>query len=332
MKFQSSRSRRRSAFTLIELLVVIAIIAILIALLLPAVQQAREAARRTQCKNHLKQMGLGFHNYHDVYQYFPSGFCYNGNHSHSFFVSMLAQMDQAPLFNNWNFNVTQPANICNNTSTTFPHAKGANFGWIQCPSSPLPTRFRDCNGWPAQITHYYGIAGAVTTALWSTDTLGLEQVNSQGFASTRGMIVPARNGAVSLLGIKDCIDGTANTLLMGEISGYNRTPATNAPNETLPNLGSGWFTHGDSWASNEWGTVTSVTVRWPPNSAQFGVALSGADTRAMDRPNMPLSSGHTGGVHALLVDGTVRFIANTVDMNTLTYLSCRNEGRVVGDF
>src|SRR3990167_3854607 len=96
-------TRRRRGFTLIELLVVIAIIAILIALLLPAVQQAREAARRTQCKNHLKQIGLGFHNYHDVYQYFPNEAAYNSGWNHSFWVSIQAQMDNAPLFNSWNF-------------------------------------------------------------------------------------------------------------------------------------------------------------------------------------------------------------------------------------
>src|SRR6188768_3739919 len=105
-----NRCRSRRAFTLIELLVVIAIIAILIALLLPAVQQAREAARRTQCKNNLKQLGLALHNYHDIYQRFPRSF---GNQSvdgsgnerwgHSQWVGLLPFFDQAPLYNQWNF-------------------------------------------------------------------------------------------------------------------------------------------------------------------------------------------------------------------------------------
>ena len=107
-------TRRRIGFTLIELLVVIAIIAILIALLLPAVQQAREAARRTQCKNNLKQIGLALHNYHDVYNMLPAGAYWNvpldtncpaANHQKgSIMIRLLPYIDQAPLFNQWNFN------------------------------------------------------------------------------------------------------------------------------------------------------------------------------------------------------------------------------------
>ncbi|MCA9085873.1 MAG: DUF1559 domain-containing protein [Planctomycetaceae bacterium] len=101
----TARPRIRRGFTLIELLVVIAIIAILIALLLPAVQQAREAARRTQCKNVLKQFGLAVHNYHDVYNQFPSAATAgirsgtNCFHQPSLWIKLLPYMDQAPLFN-----------------------------------------------------------------------------------------------------------------------------------------------------------------------------------------------------------------------------------------
>src|SRR5437868_1293601 len=116
------KSKRNRGFTLIELLVVIAIIAILIALLLPAVQQAREAARRTQCKNHLKQLGLALHNYNDVYRVFPIGHQYrftgwswsgsgalptpHGGKGWSLFAYLLPYMDQAPLYNQLNFNLS----------------------------------------------------------------------------------------------------------------------------------------------------------------------------------------------------------------------------------
>src|SRR6187200_2395721 len=101
-------TRKRFGFTLIELLVVIAIIAILIALLLPAVQQAREAARRTQCKNNLKQIGLALHNYHDTYMLFPAAHLddLQGKPKLSWRVSILPYMDEAPRFNRYNFSDT----------------------------------------------------------------------------------------------------------------------------------------------------------------------------------------------------------------------------------
>lgn len=137
--------RGQRAFTLIELLVVIAIIAVLIALLLPAVQQAREAARRTQCKNNLKQVGLALHNYHDTYQKFPAAMYFsnfpnggligyqqtNGgtNHGPSWLVCLLPHIDQAPLYSQANF--TQAIGAAVNAPIT-----SANLTAFQCPSDP----------------------------------------------------------------------------------------------------------------------------------------------------------------------------------------------------
>lgn len=155
-------SRRKTGFTLIELLVVIAIIAILIALLLPAVQQAREAARRTQCKNHLKQMGLAFHNYHDVFGIFPPSHSYDGradaniggntcapagsgtNSTATFArapwsVLILPYLDQAPLYNQ--FNMIQPffGRADHQTpagSPNYPLQLGDSPTPFRCPSNP----------------------------------------------------------------------------------------------------------------------------------------------------------------------------------------------------
>ena len=111
MRVQRPFSKYRG-FTLIELLVVIAIIAILIALLLPAVQQAREAARRTQCKNNLKQLGLAFHNYHDTFTLFPIGVQSAGpNAGHygpSFYAGILPYLEQANVYNRLTFNSSHP--------------------------------------------------------------------------------------------------------------------------------------------------------------------------------------------------------------------------------
>ncbi len=322
------RANRRKGFTLIELLVVIAIIAILIALLLPAVQQAREAARRTQCKNHLKQIGLGFHNYHDVYvNYLPSGATvYNSEWNHSCFIAMMAQMDQAPLFNNYYFYGGNWGELCRGAAQgpqNIVNVRGVNLGWVQCPSSGLG-RFVDRCGAPVQIAHYFAIAGAATTALWN-DTLGFNSdCGTQAWTSSRGMSSKSQP-----LGIKDCIDGTANTLLMGEVSHFLFDLNAGNPQYSAPNQDRGWPEgnhNGGHWVGN------ALTTKYPPNAKGIygtcGVNSGGWERRT----NTPMTSAHAGGAHALLVDGTVRFVNNSIDMNTLTYLSCRNEGRVVGDF
>ena len=323
------RTSRRKGFTLIELLVVIAIIAILIALLLPAVQQAREAARRTQCKNHLKQIGLGFHNYHDVYvNYFPSAtITYSSGWNHSHWVAMMAQMDQAPVFNNFYFYGNNFGDICRGT-TDGPRSDvwvaGMNLGWIQCPSSGVNRFANRCLATAHQIPHYYPISGANTTVLWQ-DTGSLQErcTTGQGDFSNRGMI-----NKLQQTGIKDCIDGTANTLLIGEQSHFIFDLSGGNPQWRASNDGWGWTmgNTGDSW-------TYGMTIKYPPNTKGIwgvcGVNHSGGWER---RINIPMTSAHAGGAHALLVDGTVRFVNNSVDINTLTYLSCRNEGRVVGDF
>lgn len=158
---------RRRGFTLIELLVVIAIIAILIALLLPAVQQAREAARRTQCKNNLKQMGLALHNYHDNYQFFPNGNVASsaGGWGLSWYARILPFVDQAPLYNQLTFSGTQhgwawndptnnPEGVQNGTAFS-----RVTLSFVICPSSPLQAK-RDAGGFNIPDAQYMGIMGA----------------------------------------------------------------------------------------------------------------------------------------------------------------------------
>src|SRR5574339_664627 len=132
----STRSRR--GFTLIELLVVIAIIAILIALLLPAVQQAREAARRTQCRNHLKQIGLALHNYHDNFTMFmpksggtnPGNPCHNGNSNRrSGWAALLPYIDQAPLSNIIETGGLPATSTCSGSVVGTPVSPGGPCGW-----------------------------------------------------------------------------------------------------------------------------------------------------------------------------------------------------------
>jgi prepilin-type processing-associated H-X9-DG protein len=148
---------------LIELLVVIAIIAVLVALLLPSVQQAREAARRSQCKNNLKQYGLALHNYLDVYNYFPIGGAqdwptWSNGPGVGWQARILPQIDQAPLYNQLNFNstVSQCATIIAPGPTQF---RGSIVPYMLCPSDshPMNPRWNNWNwSWGFRSMHTGG--------------------------------------------------------------------------------------------------------------------------------------------------------------------------------
>ena len=236
--------RSRSAFTLIELLVVIAIIAILIALLLPAVQQAREAARRTQCKNNLKQIGLALHNYSDQFNVFPPGYVYNPNTGArwlgwSWMTMLLPQFDQAPLYNVMSGNTSTLASI----NLGMPIATGytptqAVIPGLRCPSDvgdnlvpfvhvPGANGAASTPGAGVAVansfgrTNYFGVAGYVGT--FTAPVSGLTNVNVPMQTNYRGSF-----GENSRVGLRDMTDGSSNTAMVGE----RYSPAT-SPTSTV---------------------------------------------------------------------------------------------------
>ncbi|MCC7422392.1 MAG: DUF1559 domain-containing protein, partial [Planctomycetaceae bacterium] len=241
--------RRPSGFTLIELLVVIAIIAILIALLLPAVQQAREAARRTQCRNNLKQIGIALHNYHDTARVFPFGGSgdsqnYNwgagGSTGHCLFNwrgHILPYIDQAPLYNAMVTgmganNISQPqgasASGYQAAAAALPAVK-LLLPAYQCPSDPGTSKTDEGGGpWGATTpvysgipASYFGSAGPASTYSYANQCSstpgctvygGTNDFNGAGNTASPGMFVLR----ASRIGIRDVTDGTSNTLLVGE--------------------------------------------------------------------------------------------------------------------
>ncbi len=315
---------RKSGFTLIELLVVIAIIAVLIALLLPAVQQAREAARRSQCKNNLKQVGLGLANYHDTNLMFPGGEPLGGGGwVHSMWVGMLPFMEQNAMFKQWNFNQADEGWVCSGGVAAVNNraaAGGKKLPWLLCPSSPLETMIAPCG--QLMNPHYFGMAGAASTVNWND---GVNYIpGGIAYYSDRG-IMPSNKWK----GIKDCSDGSSNTIIVGEISVLVKDPA-GTPGEIRPGNDWGWTmgTH-SSW-NGAW-MLQRIVTKYPPNSASRTL-IGSQPGAAHARYNTPMSSAHTGGAHTAMTDGTVRFINNNINMDTLTYLSVRNDGKSVANY
>jgi len=294
---------------LIELLVVIAIIAILIALLLPAVQQAREAARRTECKNKLKQIGLALHNYHDVSNCFPPSSFSVGNRL-SWHVFILPNVDQAPLYNQVNFNLPnysdagytnlfQPVQL---TMWTCPSA-GQKY-WMGYSSEPT-----------LQTTHYYGLLGPKTPAG------GPVTYQCAGISSTANECqVPtaAAHGGYSRHGILgrntktrfgDITDGSSNTFLVGEISNSMTTAKVDMVGYRR------WWRGFDGTAS-----ASAKNVVYSINSKGY----NGSN----DFNDIGMGSNHTGGCHFLMGDGTVRFVSENIDKNAYFATASMDSGEV----
>jgi prepilin-type processing-associated H-X9-DG protein len=328
------------------LLVVIAIIAILIALLLPAVQQAREAARRTQCKNNLKQIGLALHNYENTFQRLPmSGygqFLLDGrpaskqDWSASWLVRILPFVEQAPAFNQLVFNGTwETANYAAplNNWRMYQELRVSSFN---CPSSPLPTTRTDPMGAvnqglgaPANLTYqlvdYVGIAGTYFNpatrecceAGGRTDSLGW------GWNAYNGIICPENPEGSHSVRFRDITDGLSNTYAIGEQSNYTILgPGDKRDLRASNHRGGAWngnFGHQTHW----WLNV--IVNRYPINAVN---ALEW--TQPYMRHNT-LTSAHPGGGHFLFADGSVQFLSENIDFWNYMALGGRDDG-VVAQF
>lgn len=326
----------RRGFTLIELLVVIAIIAILIALLLPAVQQAREAARRTQCKNNLKQIGLAAHNFHDVYNRFPAGKfsapitvplgaagpANLGFYDHQLLgilPQLLPQIEQANLYENiqvwkgvdYRPDTTVPTDYLIETpffddNPTWAAAQ-AKVPYFTCPSDTQKTSVRT----PATM-HYWETAGggSITYSYWATE-YGLGETNYMGVAGYFGEIQRHATWAVQkgIFGsrtkhnFRDVTDGTSNTLLFGEVTGDVTVPAGGTT--TWNDLNWRWINSG------------SMLTAWGISSKTNGYRFA---------------SMHPGVIQFALADGSVRAISENIDATTFHRLGSMADGNVIGEF
>jgi prepilin-type N-terminal cleavage/methylation domain-containing protein/prepilin-type processing-associated H-X9-DG protein len=307
---------RRRGFTLIELLVVIAIIAVLIALLLPAVQSAREAARRIQCTNNLKQIGLAIHNYEGVHLRLPSART-NSPHYWSSLGQMLPQMEGTGLYNAINFDHSTAPNARNNYDMANTTAISYMIGVFACPSDVKQDRVTADMG----PTNYFAVAGTGTMAKGAGNGLMFDG-SAIRFADILDGLTNTSAFVESIKG--SGIDTTSPTPfdLLGQYKGgggYSST-FTEAACDAIPaysgERGSRWF-HGSMSGGS------TVNHYWTPNSKKADCA---GDTNGL----YSARSFHPGGVDVLFADGHVAFVKDSVSQPIWWALATRRGGEVVG--
>ncbi len=388
MQFSKTESSRKGGFTLIELLVVIAIIAILIALLLPAVQQAREAARRTQCRNNMKQWGLALHNFHDVFRAFPvgdrcrtagDGFRYT---EHYVTISLLPYIEQANAYNavyngetvhsDWYAAAEDgepdkqvlSAALCPSATNgplnevllwgpdgdqiqDPPVFAAMHYAWSKGLNDSWCIDFDDSNESAGYRSEDNGRkAGGATAAGY---------LNGPVPSNERGLFVTCKPTKV-----RDVSDGTSNSFAMGEAAGGDLWPMCKGVGCAVAEpAGGGGFTDCTCPANTGWiigqpgdedqptvlGTSPFGCVIEPLN--KFPVTASwmalGGDRRMTQRDCRSSTNGglsstsnfrsdHTGGGHFTMVDGSVQFISENIDLGVYRALGTIQGGEVIGQF
>jgi prepilin-type N-terminal cleavage/methylation domain-containing protein len=321
---------RRAGFTLIELLVVIAIIAILVALLLPAVQQARKSARRSQCSNNLKQIGLAFHNFQDVYGYLPPGardghhesdpidFCCRARTKFGFSWSywILPQMEQSPVFE-----------LVSEGDDPAPGVNAYNPGEDLVAQTAIPSYYCPSRRFPTP----HGSA-----AFYRVDYAG--NAGERTTAALRGGGNDGRTGVVVQSGrfkmrVEHISDGSSNTLMVAEKALHpSRHGSDGGDNERWNNAG--WDEDVVRWGAGrnaaglEYGLLPLPDQQAPTDT----IAVTDLGGRTWTNWHPYFGGPHSGGLIGCLADGSVRSFSYNMDNETWRRVCLSKDGLPTGDF
>jgi prepilin-type N-terminal cleavage/methylation domain-containing protein len=300
------RSTSAAAFTLVELLVVMAIMGSLVAMLLPAVQSAREAARRSECANHLKQLTLGLHNYHEVYRSFPSGFikdrqqeaahwCEEGKHGcWAWSAFLLPFVEQQTLHDAIDVG-NSPAHVATANATRL-RAMQTRLSLFRCPSDTAPDLNTD-----QQVPNGTGADPNCTSgcvAIATSNYVGSNHAWDLNRDSWNGFMGRAQGNSVQAATMAHITDGTSNTFALGERAWLLKGRKLQAATALI--------TNGDSSADSNQGSVYAL------GCGRYRLNCTDSDNCARG-----FSSLHPGGSQFALVDGSVRFISENIDHNTI---------------
>ncbi|MEX0724889.1 MAG: DUF1559 domain-containing protein, partial [Planctomycetaceae bacterium] len=296
---------------------------------------AREAARRSQCINNMKQLGLALHNYHDAFKVFPPGvtscipcaaYVSDGRSGHAMYADLLPYLDQANAYNRLNWSI--PGYAWYFSSLDPAHESVMNskapFPTYICPSSTTKTFWEYSTAadfFDQTVTHYVGIAGSVRAAAMPA-----------GSTSQGGAFYKNRSKRLA-----DFLDGTSNSMVMGEYSG--RAKGVNGNKQTEASAmdrinGQPWFGFymggTDSTPGVTWHGVK--TIQYAPNLYWRNGWGAGGSAVETEGNTQSLKSEHVGGIHVLMGDGAVRFLSENINLNTYYNLADISDAQILGEF
>ena len=315
-------SRRRSGFTLVELLVVIAIIGVLVALLLPAVQAAREAARRMSCSNNLKQLIVAAHNYHDTYLRLPAGRTRRSFSTHAAILPFVEQSNAANLID-----YTVSVNHANNAA-----ARATELLFFNCPSDPQSNTPPGLAGTSYRANQGSGVLWGLPPSNPSNSNFGMPEPNGVFYENTFHKLASITDGTSNTAAFSEHQKGDfnqgmatpADTFRTGThpanadeaLAQCNAIDPTSLSFQGVSDVGAPWL--------EGYHSTTSYFHVLPPNGRSCMFPPGRIATSA--------ASQHPGGVMMALCDGSVRFVSQTINLQTWRDLGQRNDGRPTGDY